>query len=178
LCPQAIAETRAITISNIACRTRSGSRRSGIASASHRHTPSPRSASRSPDRHRRTGCRHQGSNIATCITGDDTKRFIDRHVADPANPTPVRASPVDLIDSLTPDFEKRPESPERIETPAPRAPRGLGSERGPGGSCRVAIPDRSHLQLPTADAPDCSGIAQACRNTSSPWWQAFRWAAP
>jgi hypothetical protein len=40
--------------------------------------------------------------------GDDTKRFIDRHVADPANPAPVRTSPVDLMDSLKPDFEKRP----------------------------------------------------------------------
>src|SRR5271156_5715621 len=32
--------------------------------------------------------------------GDDTKRFVDRHVADPANPAPVRTSPVDLMDSL------------------------------------------------------------------------------
>src|SRR5450631_1969161 len=40
--------------------------------------------------------------------GDDTKRFIDRHVADPANPAPVRTSPVELMDSLKPDFEKRP----------------------------------------------------------------------
>jgi hypothetical protein len=40
--------------------------------------------------------------------GDDTKRFIDRHVADPANPAPVWTSPVDLMDSLKPDFEKRP----------------------------------------------------------------------
>jgi hypothetical protein len=37
---------RATTISNISCRTRSGSRRSGIAAASRRHTPSRRSASR------------------------------------------------------------------------------------------------------------------------------------
>jgi hypothetical protein len=43
--------------------------------------------------------------------GDDTKRFIDRHVADPANPAPVRTSPVDLMDSLKPDFEKRPAAP-------------------------------------------------------------------
>jgi hypothetical protein len=42
---------------------------------------------------------------------DDTKRFIDRHVADPANPAPVRTSPVDLMDSLKPDFEKRPAAP-------------------------------------------------------------------
>jgi hypothetical protein len=48
--PHAIAELRAITISNIACRTRSGSRRSGIASASRRHTPSLRSASRNSSR--------------------------------------------------------------------------------------------------------------------------------
>jgi hypothetical protein len=41
----AIAELRAITISNIACLTRSRSRRSGIASASHRHTSSLGSAS-------------------------------------------------------------------------------------------------------------------------------------
>jgi hypothetical protein len=32
----------------------------------------------------------------------------DRHVADPANPAPARTSPVDLMDNLKPDFEKRP----------------------------------------------------------------------
>ena len=45
-----IVEARAITISNIACRTRSGSRRSGIAAASRRHTASLRSASRNSSR--------------------------------------------------------------------------------------------------------------------------------
>jgi len=44
LVAQAIAQTRAITISNIACRMRLASRRSGIASASRPHTPSLRSA--------------------------------------------------------------------------------------------------------------------------------------
>ena len=44
LCPQAIAETRAITISNTSCRMRLALRRSGIASASRWHTPSLRSA--------------------------------------------------------------------------------------------------------------------------------------
>jgi hypothetical protein len=54
------AKTRDITISNIACRMRSGSRRSGIASASCRQTPCFRSASRrSTRRHWMTGCRRQ-----------------------------------------------------------------------------------------------------------------------
>jgi hypothetical protein len=44
LCPHAIAAARAITISNIACRMRSGSRRSGIASASRRDHLSRREA--------------------------------------------------------------------------------------------------------------------------------------
>jgi hypothetical protein len=45
--------------------------------------------------------------------GEDTKRFIDRHVADSALPgaSPVQTSPVDLIDRLKPDFEKRPAAP-------------------------------------------------------------------
>jgi hypothetical protein len=45
--------------------------------------------------------------------GEDTKRFIDRHVADPTipGPSPVQTSPVDLIDRLKPDFEKRPAAP-------------------------------------------------------------------
>jgi hypothetical protein len=44
--------------------------------------------------------------------GAATKRFIDRHVDDPANP-PARAQkiPVDLIDGLKPDFGKRPPAP-------------------------------------------------------------------
>src|ERR1700680_376196 len=46
LVPAAIAEARAVTISNIACRIRSGSRRSGIASASRRQTPRLRSPCR------------------------------------------------------------------------------------------------------------------------------------
>jgi hypothetical protein len=38
-----------------------------------------------------------------------TKRFIDRHVADPANLAPrAQTSPVDLVDT---DFEKRPVAP-------------------------------------------------------------------
>jgi hypothetical protein len=45
-CPQAIAKTRDTTISNIACRMRSGSRRSGMASASRGQTPCLRSACR------------------------------------------------------------------------------------------------------------------------------------
>jgi hypothetical protein len=45
--------------------------------------------------------------------GEDTGRFIDRHVADPATPgwSPVQASPVELIDRLKPNFEKRPAAP-------------------------------------------------------------------
>jgi hypothetical protein len=45
--------------------------------------------------------------------GEDTKRFIDRHVADPTTPGPsaVQTSPIDLIDRLKPDFEKRPPAP-------------------------------------------------------------------
>jgi hypothetical protein len=43
--------------------------------------------------------------------GNDTKRFINRHVADPANPAPARTSPVELMDSLKPDFVKRPAAP-------------------------------------------------------------------
>jgi hypothetical protein len=45
--------------------------------------------------------------------GEDTKRFIDRHVADPTipGPRPVQTSPVDLINRLKPDFEKRPAAP-------------------------------------------------------------------
>jgi hypothetical protein len=39
---------------------------------------------------------------------NDTKRFFDRHVADPANPAPVRTGPFDMIDGLKPDFEERP----------------------------------------------------------------------
>jgi hypothetical protein len=41
--------------------------------------------------------------------GEDTKRFIDRHVADPRNPAPrAQTSPVDLVNT---DFEKRPAAP-------------------------------------------------------------------
>jgi hypothetical protein len=44
--------------------------------------------------------------------GEDTKRFIDRHVADATNPGPrAQTSPIDLIDSLKSDFEKRPAAP-------------------------------------------------------------------
>jgi len=40
---------------------------------------------------------------------EGTKRFIDRHVVDPANPAPrAQTSPVDLIDT---DVEKRPAAP-------------------------------------------------------------------
>jgi hypothetical protein len=44
--------------------------------------------------------------------GSATKRFIDRHIDDPANP-PARAqtSPIDLANGLKPDFEKRPAAP-------------------------------------------------------------------
>jgi hypothetical protein len=44
--------------------------------------------------------------------GEATKRFIDRHVDDPANP-PARAQscPIDLVNALKPDFEKRPPAP-------------------------------------------------------------------
>ena len=51
---------------------------------------------------------------------EDTKRFIDRHVADSMlsvadstlpDPSPMQISPVDLIDRLKPDFEKRPAAP-------------------------------------------------------------------
>jgi transposase len=50
LWPQAIAETRAITISNTACRIRLGSRRSAVASAIRLQMPSLRSACRSNSR--------------------------------------------------------------------------------------------------------------------------------
>ena len=45
--------------------------------------------------------------------GEDTKRFIDRHMVAPTipGPKPVQTSPVDLIDRLKPDFEKRPAAP-------------------------------------------------------------------
>jgi hypothetical protein len=45
--------------------------------------------------------------------GEETGRFIDRHVADPTTPgpSPVQTSLVDLIDRLKPDFEKRPAAP-------------------------------------------------------------------
>jgi hypothetical protein len=45
--------------------------------------------------------------------GKDTKRFIDRHVVDPTTrgPSPMQFSPVDLIDRLKPDSEKRPAAP-------------------------------------------------------------------
>src|SRR5712675_2464937 len=44
--------------------------------------------------------------------GEDTKRFIDRHVADPTNSGPrAQTSPVDLVDRLKLDFEKRPAAP-------------------------------------------------------------------
>ena len=45
--------------------------------------------------------------------GEDTKRFIDRHMVDPTSPSPKpgQTSPVDLIDRLKPDFEKRPAAP-------------------------------------------------------------------
>jgi hypothetical protein len=41
-----------------------------------------------------------------------TKRFIDRYVADPANP-PARTqtSPIALIERLKPEFEKKPPAP-------------------------------------------------------------------
>jgi hypothetical protein len=44
--------------------------------------------------------------------GERTKRFIGRHVDDPANP-PIRAqtSPIDLMERSRPDFEKRPPAP-------------------------------------------------------------------
>jgi hypothetical protein len=45
--------------------------------------------------------------------GEDTKRFIGRHMVDPTipGPRPLQTSPVDLIDRLKPDFEKRPAAP-------------------------------------------------------------------
>jgi hypothetical protein len=53
--------------------------------------------------------------------GDDAKRFIDRHVADSTLPAPNPVqSPVNLIDRIKPDFEKRPAAPSvrRRATPA------------------------------------------------------------
>jgi hypothetical protein len=53
--------------------------------------------------------------------GPATKRFIDRHVADPANPPPrTQSSPIDLVSALKPDFVKRPAAPSvrRKATPA------------------------------------------------------------
>jgi hypothetical protein len=52
-----------ITISNISCRTRSGSRRSGIAAVSRRHTPSLRSASRNSSKPPSEDCRRQPQAI-------------------------------------------------------------------------------------------------------------------
>ena len=53
--------------------------------------------------------------------GEDAKRFIDRHVADSTfpDPSPVQ-SPVNLIDRIKPDFEKRLAAPSvrRRATPA------------------------------------------------------------
>jgi hypothetical protein len=55
--------------------------------------------------------------LARAIAAEDsldegTKRFIDRHVTDPPNPAPrVPTSPIDLVHSLKPDFEKRPAAP-------------------------------------------------------------------
>jgi hypothetical protein len=43
------------------------------------------------------------AGIEGAMSNDATPR-----VADPANPAPVWTSPVDLMDSLKPDFEKRP----------------------------------------------------------------------
>jgi hypothetical protein len=41
-----------------------------------------------------------------------TLRFGDRHIADLANPTPkTPTSPIDLIDSHKPEFDKRPAAP-------------------------------------------------------------------
>jgi hypothetical protein len=44
---------------------------------------------------------------------EDSKRFIDRYIADPTTPgpSPMQTSLVDLIDRLKPDFEKRPAAP-------------------------------------------------------------------
>jgi len=48
--------------------------------------------------------------VAEDSLGEGTKRFIDRHVTD--HPAPrVPTSPIDLVDSLKPDFEKRPAAP-------------------------------------------------------------------
>jgi hypothetical protein len=57
--------------------------------------------------------------------GEDTKRFIDRHVADATlpGPNPVQTSPVDLIDRLKPDFEKRPAEPSMWRKAIPAAGR-------------------------------------------------------
>jgi hypothetical protein len=44
--------------------------------------------------------------------GAATKRFIDRHVDDPANPPPrAQTSAIDLVNALKPEFEKRPPAP-------------------------------------------------------------------
>jgi hypothetical protein len=45
------------------------------------------------------------------ILGVETRRFIDRHVADPVSLAPRQDKPVDLIDSLNPDFKRRPPAP-------------------------------------------------------------------
>jgi hypothetical protein len=52
-------------------------------------------------------------------------RLIDRHVADPTtpSPSPVQTSPVDLIDRLKPDFEKRPTAPSLRRKAIPAAGR-------------------------------------------------------
>jgi hypothetical protein len=55
---------------------------------------------------------------------EDTRRFIDRPVADSTlpGPSPVQ-SPVNLIDRLKPDFEKRPAAPSVRRRAPPAADR-------------------------------------------------------
>ena len=53
-----------------------------------------------------------------------TKRFINRYVDDPANP-PARTqtSPIELVERLKPDFEKKPPAPSIRHVPASKRER-------------------------------------------------------
>ena len=51
----------------------------------------------------------QRSVDADQVLGENTRDFINRHVADPANAAPkAPSSPINLANEIKPDFEKRP----------------------------------------------------------------------
>jgi hypothetical protein len=73
----------------------------------------------------------QRSVDADQVLGENTRNFINRHIADPAKAAPkAPTSPINLVDELEPDFEKRP--------PAPSVQRGPTYEvkRRPGDTDR------------------------------------------